>query len=140
MITAANVGSLGDERRDPLDFAVGAPDLPAFWLSTTREFAHLTIWLHGELDLAFNDQLVSAACANLAIGRTSGVTVDLGGLDFLSVTGIGALLAVRHIAEERRVPFALRNVPAKIRRLFGLSGDARNFPTRWRAAPRAMQG
>jgi anti-anti-sigma factor len=96
---------------------MGTSNHPQFWLTTTREFTHLTFWLHGELDLAFSEQLVSAVCAQLSIGRMSGVTFDLGGLDFLSVSGISALIAVQQLARQRGVAFALRHVPARVQRL-----------------------
>lgn len=118
-------------RVPPTTAFIGTPGLPQFWLTTTRHFAHLTMWLHGDLDLAYGAQLVSAACSQLAIGRTSGVTVDLGGLDFLSVTGISALIDVRHIADERAVPFELRNVPERITRLFRICGVTHSSQTQW---------
>jgi anti-sigma B factor antagonist len=107
----------------------GTSDHPQFWLTTTREFAHLTFWLHGELDLAFSEQLVSAVCAQLAIGGMSGVTFDLSGLDFLSVSGISALIAVQQLARQRGVPFALRHVPTRVQRLFRIC-DVTRFRTR----------
>lgn len=137
---SANTGAPVDGRftsRAPIDLR--ARDLPRFWLTTTREWAHLTMWLHGELDLAFNEQLFSEACARFAAGRVSGVTVDLGGLNFLSVTGIDTLIAVQRLAQQRHIPFALQNVPARIGRLFGICGAARSFPTRshrWFPTPR----
>lgn len=113
-------------------------DRPQFWLAATREFGRLTLWLHGELDLAVHDELVTAACAQLSAGRTSAVTLDLGGLDFLSVSGISTIVTVQHVAEQRGISFALRNVPVRVSRLFGICGVTRGFHAQrgWVRAPR----
>jgi anti-anti-sigma factor len=121
----------------PLVSGTTTRESPQFWLSATREFGRLTLWLHGDLDLAAHHELVAGACAHLSSGRTSAVTVDLGGLDFLGVSGISTLVAVQRLAEQRGIPFALRNVPVRVARVFGICGVTRGFHSQrgWVRAP-----
>jgi anti-anti-sigma factor len=125
------------ERRQLLDVPspgpplrlVTTPERLRFWLTVTRSATNATMWLYGELDLAVQNQLLSAASAQLSVGRPQTITLDLGGLAFLSVSGITTLMTVKQYAEDDEIPFALQNVRPPVRRLFRLCGVTGSFET-----------
>jgi anti-anti-sigma factor len=75
---------------------VAAADAPALRITSESEGTRAVLRVAGELDLATADQLRDRIRALL--GRESAVTelvLDLAGLEFLDVTGLGALLEAR---------------------------------------------
>ncbi len=116
---------------------------PQFWITVDGGFADLTLSLHGELDLAYQEYLVTAASQQLSGRHSSVITIDLGGLSFLGASGITALLSIKEVAERSGVRFTVRNVPAMIERLFlicGVAVDLGAAPDRTGDGARATYG
>lgn len=82
------------------------------------------MWLTGDLDLAGRGLLMSTARAQLITHRPSAITIDLGGLEFLAASGIGALLGIKRLAVRRNIPVELAHVPEQVHRLFRMCGIA----------------
>jgi anti-anti-sigma factor len=75
---------------------VAAPDPPSLRITAEADGPTTVLRLAGELDLATADQLRERVAA--LVGGGTGLrhlVVDLGGLEFLDVTGLGALLEAR---------------------------------------------
>lgn len=85
-----------------------------------------SIQLHigGELDLAaaapFRDELEAV------VHRTDkALILDLARLSYIDSTGIGILVSVVKIRDERNAPLYVRHIPAGIQKLFELTGISR---------------
>jgi anti-anti-sigma factor len=96
-------------------------DVPSLRITEEADGTTTVLRLAGELDLATADILRERVRA-LAT-TTSGVrrlTLDLGGLEFLDVTGLGALLEARRRLGERGATVALRRPRPMVRRMLSL--------------------
>ncbi|HEY2791011.1 MAG TPA: STAS domain-containing protein [Micromonosporaceae bacterium] len=78
--------------------------------------------LSGELDLAARDRLSEMAAA--AIESSGAVTIDLADLSFIDSTGIGALVRARHLAEQKRIPYAVVGATGRVADVLALTGVA----------------
>jgi anti-sigma B factor antagonist len=75
---------------------VAAPDPPALRITAETDGTTAVLRLAGELDLATADLLRERVRALLGPGNdVSKLVLDLAGLEFLDVTGLGALLEAR---------------------------------------------
>lgn len=84
--------------------------------------------LSGNLDLALSERL--QAFFPQLIGQQRGwsrIVVDLGGVNYISSTGVGALTDALVKAKKRDIGFAVRNMQPKIRSVFELLGLLRFF-------------
>jgi anti-anti-sigma factor len=98
--------------------AAGGPSLR---VTAEAEGTTRVLRLAGELDLATADVLRAKVADLLAQG--SGVhrlVLDLGGLEFLDVTGLGALLEARRRVSEIGGTVSLRRPRPMVRRILGL--------------------
>lgn len=77
--------------------------------------------LYGELDVTTAQDLLGAARDELLQGATT-LTLDLGSLDFLDSTGLGAVLQIASICDQRGVPLVLLSPRRNARRLLAMAG------------------
>jgi anti-sigma B factor antagonist len=85
-----------------------------------------TIYLSGELDLSAAPEL--AAVLDSVVGlQDEALTLDLKELRYIDSTGIGMFVSVLKIRAAMNAPFRIDHVPAKIQRLFELTGIARHL-------------
>ena len=85
------------------------------------------ITVDGELDLSTADQLRDAGAAALESAGLTLLIIDLGGLDFIDSTGIGALVAIHNDATERGVELRLDDVPDVALRVLSITGLSEHF-------------
>jgi len=82
------------------------------------------IYLSGELDLSAAPEL--AAVLDTVVGKADeALTIDLKELRYIDSTGIGMFVSALKIRAAMQAPFRIQHVPAKIQRLFELTGIAR---------------
>lgn len=84
-----------------------------------------TIYLSGELDLSAAPEL--AAVLDSVVNNNEALTLDLKELRYIDSTGIGMFVSVLKIRAAMNAPFRIEHVPAKIQRLFELTGIARHL-------------
>ena len=88
-----------------------------------------TITMSGEVDIATVDQLLAEAYACLE-GPAEVCEVDLSGVTFIDSSGLGALVRIRNVAQDRGKQVVLTNIPASVGRLLEVTGLADVFGTR----------
>ncbi len=102
------------------------PRPEAFSITTARHGPHAVVALHGEFDIAAEDE-VSAELARVLDARPDSLAVDLRNLTFLDSTGLRALLGLRTACDELGCRLLLiRGAPA-VQRAFEVSGLAEHF-------------
>jgi anti-anti-sigma factor len=77
--------------------------------------------LSGELDIATGSQVIDAARRALR-GQPERVTVDLGAVDFIDLTGIRALIHCRRIATAKNCGFVLAHPSRAALNLLEITG------------------
>ncbi|MDR6554309.1 STAS domain-containing protein [Paenibacillus qinlingensis] len=83
-----------------------------------------TIYLSGELDLSAAPEL--AVVLDSVVNKyDEALTLDLKELRYIDSTGIGMFVSVLKIRAAMQAPLRIHHVPAKIQRLFELTGIAR---------------
>ncbi|MDD9271009.1 STAS domain-containing protein [Paenibacillus sp. GCM10023248] len=81
----------------------------------------IQLHLRGELDLAA--ALTFRHALEAVVQRTDkALVLEVGELKYIDSTGIGIVVSAMKIRDELKAPFAVRNVPSGIRRLFDLTG------------------
>lgn len=88
-----------------------------------QEELEKTIQLHisGELDLAAA-QTFRHALESVVHREDKALVLNLSQLRYIDSTGIGLVVSALKIRDELKMPLAVRNIPAAIRRLFDLTG------------------
>jgi anti-anti-sigma factor len=100
---------------------VAAPDTPPLRITVDTDGATTVLRLAGELDLATAEQLRERVRTLLGYGTVlEKLVLDLAGLEFLDVTGLGALLETRRKLSATGVAFALRRPRPMVVRMLGL--------------------
>lgn len=99
---------------------------PMLETEVVRERDAVVVCLSGEIDLASAPPMEQEVQGLLALPLDS-VTVDMSNVTFMDSTGLRILNSLRKRAEERRVVFALRSVPASARRVLDLTAMAELF-------------
>ena len=100
---------------------MAAPDPPALRITAETDGPTAVLRLAGELDLATADVL-RAKVAGL-LGKGSGLqrlVLDLGGLEFVDVTGLGALIDARRRLAPTGATVALRRPRPMVLRMLSL--------------------
>ncbi|MFB0843319.1 STAS domain-containing protein [Paenibacillus oleatilyticus] len=82
------------------------------------------LFLSGELDLSTAEQFRSVV-EPLAGQRTVPLKLNLRELTYIDSTGIGIFVSVLKKRQPEEASFAVQEVPAKIRRLFDMTGLSR---------------
>ena len=99
-----------------------------------RDGVH-TIELAGELDITAVPSLeaeVRHLCEGERARDLRGITLDLGGLQFIDSTGIAAIVLVSRICAKHGYAFALLEGPRSVQRLFETTGLIDELPFRER--------
>jgi anti-anti-sigma factor len=104
---------------------VAAPDPPALRITAESDGGTTILRLAGELDLATADRLRERVRTLLGHGSTLDTLVlDLAGLEFLDVTGLGAILETRRKLTAEGATLTLRRPrPMVVRMLMLLKLD-----------------
>jgi anti-sigma B factor antagonist len=87
-----------------------------------------TVRLEGELDLRAATELREEILRALSDGGGS-VRLDMTRLSFLDSTIISVLIMAKRRAEQAGGEVTLRNVPARVKRVFSITGIDELFPT-----------
>ena len=82
----------------------------------------VSIALSGELDGADVHPTTREARELLRPAGVHSLVVDLGAVTFVDSSGLGLLVNLRQLAEDRGATFSLRNVPQRVTRLLELTG------------------
>jgi anti-anti-sigma factor len=100
---------------------VAAPDTPALRITVESDGATTILRLAGELDLASADLLRERVRTLLGYGTVlEKLVLDLAGLEFLDVTGLGALLETRRKLAATGIPLTLRRPRPMVVRMLTL--------------------
>jgi anti-sigma B factor antagonist len=95
--------------------------------------------LRGDIDFTSSPSVLQSICAGAADTPISAIRVDLAGVTFMDSSGIGVLVQLLRLAEDRRVPLRLERVGSKVYDQLHMSGLSELFgltpPPGWRAAP-----
>ncbi|MCY9697611.1 STAS domain-containing protein [Paenibacillus alginolyticus] len=82
------------------------------------------IYLSGELDLSAASELATVLDSVVQKGNEI-LTLDLKELRYIDSTGIGMIVSVLKVRAAMKAAFRIHHIPAKIQRLFELTGIAR---------------
>ncbi|MZQ82519.1 anti-sigma factor antagonist [Paenibacillus sp. 5J-6] len=84
------------------------------------------IYLSGELDLSAASEL-SAVLDSVVSQGDQNLTLDLKELRYIDSTGIGLIVSVLKVRAAMGASFRIQHIPARIQRLFEITGVARYF-------------
>ncbi|UKS26387.1 STAS domain-containing protein [Paenibacillus sp. HWE-109] len=84
------------------------------------------IYLSGELDLSAASELAAVLDSVVNLENQS-LTLDLRELRYIDSTGIGMFVSVLKVRAAMQAAFRIQHIPAKIQRLFDLTGVSRYF-------------
>ncbi|WP_426449769.1 STAS domain-containing protein [Paenibacillus sp. S-38] len=93
----------------------------SFGVETQRTEAANTVYLQGELDLSKVAELRCALDTFIA-DTTRKLVLNLRELQYIDSTGIGVIVSVLKARDVLKAPFAVEDIPPKIKRLFDLTG------------------
>lgn len=95
--------------------------LEPFNVRTEETNGEFTLFLEGELDLAAVPQL---QCVLESVLKRSDVALvmNLRNLSYIDSTGIGVIVSILKTRDQLDAPFFVQEIPAKVRRLFDLTG------------------
>lgn len=93
-------------------------------LRVTRDAGRLTVHVRGELDFAYEDQLVTVVTEALDEDRSAPLILDLTGLQFIDSSGLRAVLRCQQLAQAQ---LRLRVVQGPVTRLFDIAGVTHRF-------------
>ena len=83
-----------------------------------------TIRVHGELDMAAEQQLIDAVTCVADNNTHRTVVVDMTWLTFLDSAGIAALVRAHKVVDDMGKELVIHSVPAKIHRTLRIAGVA----------------
>lgn len=92
-----------------------------FDVTTAQENNQLTVYLHGELDLAAASEFRSVMEPITSNGEVS-LSLDLSKLTYIDSTGIGILISILKARKEMNAPFKVIHIPAQVQKLFDMIG------------------
>ena len=109
--------------RDPHAALVEEP----VWTMTTRtERSTTVVAIVGDLDAVTGAEL-RTELADIIEHRSGDVVVDLGGIEFVDSSGLGVLVGSLKRCQQNDRAFRLRNLPAKLDKIFLIAGLSRVF-------------
>jgi anti-sigma B factor antagonist len=79
-----------------------------------------TLRFEGDLDIVTSEEMKRQLAALVESG-TSKVTIDLSDVGFVDSSGLGALVAVHHLAQARGAELVVRQAPPHVQDLFALT-------------------
>jgi anti-sigma B factor antagonist len=80
------------------------------------------VWLTGDIDLAAEASVTQALTDVVGSGITTGVVVDLSGVDFLDSSGIRALVRAHMAAAEAGLDLTVRGAQGTVEQVLRLTG------------------
>lgn len=95
--------------------------LEPFNIRTVEGNGEFTLYLEGELDLAAVPQL-QCVLENVLNRSDVALVLNLKSLSYIDSTGIGVIVSILKTRDQLDAPFYVQEIPAKIRRLFDLTG------------------
>jgi anti-anti-sigma factor len=100
---------------------------PPFRADVDVDGARIVVSLHGELDSYASERFREnfPVGADQVAGRH--IVVDLGGLEFVDSSGLGALVVICRNVREAGGVFSMRNPSAKITKLLEITGLGSHF-------------
>lgn len=112
------------------------PDFPVLEVAVHVEAAAVRVVVRGELDVATRPQLM-AATDTLRYATGTRVVLDLSGLTFVDVVGLGALVTLWRRAHDRGSSLSIRHAQPSVRRLLDLASRLSLVPAAFTAAAAA---
>lgn len=91
-----------------------------------KEKKQWTGQLHGDLDAVQAPKLVAALSSSLDL-QPGDIILDCKSLDFVDSMGLGALVKVRKLAEEKGYCVRLQRMKPRIQKLFVITGLENSF-------------
>jgi anti-sigma B factor antagonist len=82
----------------------------------------ITVFVHGEIDMAIAPQLRDAITGHLGHGSPTSIQLDLSGVTFMDSAGVHAMLAAKRSARLRRRDLVLARSSPRVNRLLDLMG------------------
>jgi anti-anti-sigma factor len=98
-------------------------DEPAPFAVLVSPGTEVTVAVQGELDIA-TAPLFEAAVAEIEIASTGRIVLDLRALDFIDVSGLRAVLALRAVCRHASVALTILPGPGRVQRIFELAAQA----------------
>ena len=120
--SSRSVAGQGDWEWEPVQDEGGAPIPGRRPLVTNVDFAHGVVRPQGELSFANAGQIQTGIEMLSVLGPAPEVTVDLGRVSFIDVTGLRALLAAASARRRQGSRLRLVAVPVVVRQLGLLMG------------------
>jgi anti-anti-sigma factor len=102
--------------------------LAEFTSTQTRPDGGCTITVNGEVDIATVEEFLDAAEECIS-GGSKAIVIDLGGVEFIDSSGLGALVRIRNRARQHGADVTLAHVPAPVHRVLEVSGLLDAFGT-----------
>ncbi|WP_053733649.1 STAS domain-containing protein [Nocardia sp. NRRL S-836] len=99
-----------------------ACDPSPFAIRTSRSGTRFVVTCRGEVDVTTCDAFFAAVLPGIADSGTRRVAIDLGGVTFLSASGLRILLLLLCACHYNGKEFDLCNVPPRVRRVLDLFG------------------
>jgi anti-sigma B factor antagonist len=97
------------------------PSPPVGFFAEVRHEPGVVVSVTGEIDLATGPALQRRLSELLCLPLDS-LTVDMAGVEFMDSSGLRVLNRTRIDADERNIPFGLKNVPRQARRILEITG------------------
>jgi anti-sigma B factor antagonist len=83
--------------------------------------------LFGEVDVAAAPDVVALASAALTRPDLQTLVLDMGHVDFMDSSGIGALIQIRHLCDDYGATLELRDVGERVHEVLDITGLAEHF-------------
>ena len=99
----------------------------ASFLVATGPSGELELQALGELDLAYEEEMLVVMRDALDAGPVSQVVVDLTGLQFIDSSGLRAVLRCQQLLRARDLPMRLHVREGPVTRLFAVAGITHRF-------------
>lgn len=82
----------------------------------------IVLYFHGELDLEAASTLFRDKLETVVYRTEKELILDLADLSYVDSTGIGILVSVLKIRDERKAALTVQNIPAGVRKLLEITG------------------
>jgi anti-sigma B factor antagonist len=117
---------MAPESRSRKSDTVPAPTAPPFGYAVVHIDDRAEVAVRGELDLGNSPGLLRDLLADMEI-PISAITLDLERVTYVDSSGLGALVAAKHRADQRGIAFTIVGVSAQTRRIFDITDLAEMF-------------
>lgn len=93
-----------------------------FEIKVSGDGTKCELWVAGDVDLASAEEFSEMALLGLRTKAVNTLVIDLGAVDFLDSTGMGALVTVRNEVVALGTELRLREVPERVRKVLEVAG------------------